>query len=627
MNQKIPEGKGYCFNPGCQNPQEQADRGVCSSCGARLLLSDRYRAIRLLGRGGMSQTFLTADQAYNPPMLCVVKQLWGEATRRHPFQQYQSFAQQKERDYPHLPHCLDQLEQDGMDYLVQEYIPGESLASVLSTRGTFSVKDIWQLLAQLLPTIQQLHQQGIIHGDIKPENIICRIPREPSSPQGILDHLVLVDVGLTQYLPPASVQSTLAIGSSAYAAPEQLQGKPLQASDLYSLGVTCIHLLTGIHPFGFLDSSDRQWLWQNDMPTDTQSGSNLPLVQFLEHLIAQDLKQRIGATEVAITEMQKLRGQRIVPIPLPPRSPPWTCYATLVGHSGLFANINAVAIAPNSLLVASASDDKTIRLWEMQTGQQRFVLHGHTHFVKSVAFHPSNPNLLVSSGRDRQIYLWDLQAKEITQTLTGHEQAVNTVLFSPDGHLLVSGSADKTIKLWNTQSGACLASLRGHTLGVTALAFGSLLSNAGNRSILASTSADSTVQIWDLVTQQLIATLTGHTAAVRAIAFSPDRTWLATGGDDRTIRIWDVSSQRCLRILTGHPWEVSALITINNGKFLLSGSWDKTLKVWDIPSGRNTATLSGHSDSVSCLAIAPDQQRMVSGSYDKTLKLWQWDNK
>ncbi len=611
----------------------QAGMRFCLICGASLLLGDRYRAVLLLGQGAMSRTFLVTDQASNPSTLCVVKQLWGEATAGYPAQQYQFLlAQQEDWRYTHLPRCLGQFKQDGLDYLVQEYIPGENLASVLAQQGFLRASDIWQLLEQLLPAVQQLHQRKIIHGDIKPENIICRIPLEPSPEPQILGHLVLVDVGSVPGLSLPSVQSTSASGSSAYAAPEQLNGSPLFASDLYSLGVTCMHLLTGMHPFSFIDSTDRQWLWQNDARLDTHSKLNLPLVQFLERLIAPNLKQRIGSTEVAITEMQKLRvqkhwGQRIVPVPDPYRSPPWTCYATLVGHGGLFANINAVAIAPDGILLASASDDKTIRLWEMETGQERSVLRGHTHFVKSIAFHSSNPNLLVSGGRDRNIHLWNLQTQGIAQTLTGHDHTVNTLLFSPEGTLLASGSADKTIKLWDAQTGHCLITLKGHHLAVTDLAFSSLTYNSENRAFLASTSADSTIKLWNLSTGESIATLTGHTAAVRAIALSPDSTWLATGGDDRTIRIWEVSSRRCLRILTGHPWEVSALVITDDGKTLISGSWDKTLKLWQILSGQNTATLTGHRNSVSCLAIAPDQQRMVSGSYDKTLKLWQWEGK
>lgn len=631
MNQQIPEYRSYCFNPGCHGRQAQPGKQACSHCGASLWLADRYAAIRLLGQGTQRRTFLAADQIASPPRLCVVKQLWGEALQEYPTQQYPLLVQQGLGHNPHLPRDLGQLNQNGIDYRLQEYIPGENLASILAEKGGLSVDGIWQLLAQLLPALQQLHRGNIIHGDIKPENIIDRLPLDSSSQQLGVHHWVLVDVGSAQALPltlvPSTGSSTRGSGSSAYAPPEQLNGKPQFASDLYSLGVTCIHLLTGIHPFSFMDSTDRQWLWQNEALLDTQSGLEQPLVQFLDRLTHPDLQQRIGSTEVALTEMQKLRGQRIVPTPIPNRAPPWTCYATLVGHSGLFANINAVAIAPDGILLASASDDKTIRLWEMATGQARAVLRGHTHFVKSIAFHPRNPNLLASGGRDRPIHLWDLQTQAIVQTLIGHDHAINALRFSPEGTRLASGSADKTIKLWDPQTGHCLTTLKGHRLGVTALAWGSLADNSDNRTLLASASADSTIRLWDLSTGESIATLTGHMAAVRAIAFSPDGTWLATGGEDRTIRIWEVSSWRCLHILTGHPWDISALVVTDDGKTLISSSWDKTLKLWQIDSGQNTGTLIEHGDSVSCIAIAPDQQRMVSGSYDTTLKLWQWTSK
>jgi WD40 repeat protein len=558
-----------------------------------------------------------------------------------------------------LPRWLHQFQQDGLLYLVQEYIPGKNLAAVLAEKGIFTAAEVWQVLASLLPTIQRWHRFGMIHGDIKPENIICRVPVNPPLTGGNLADLVLVDIGAAAFATErAALQAGVTSGSPAYAAPEQLKGATVFASDLYSLGVTGIHLLTGIHPFNLFDFGTHQWAWRNywlaDAANSQERLDHQQLADLLDRLIDPDLQQRLGSAAAAIAQIQnRYPWQRKVPGSgsthpgqsssspgVPPgqgKSPAWECMSTLVGHAGLFAGVNAIAIAPDGNLLASASDDKTIRLWDMQTGQESFRLCSH-QFVKSVAFHPHAQTILASGSRARvgdrlpsgiaslqencTIQLWDLETRRVIHALTQHPHTVNAVLFSPDGKLLASGSADKTVKLWRTETGELITSLKGHTLAVTALAFNPGSLDGESQPILASASIDATVRLWHLNTFAPIHTLTGHTDAVRAVAFSATGNWLATAGEDRTIRLWDKTSWQCIRTLSGHPWVVSALVFSADGKTLISGSWDKTIKLWQVSTGNEIASLVGHTDAVSCIAIAPHNRMIASGSYDKTIKLW-----
>jgi serine/threonine protein kinase len=632
MNHKLTNINICCFNPNCGESQNPEVNRFCRSCRHRLLLAERYHAIRLLGQGGFARTFLAIDRAQTPTSFCVIKQFWGEV------QDIQTlllpgFEGGELGLSSQIPLVRDQFVQDGVLYRVREYISGENLATVLAQKGTFNVKEVWQILSSLLPVIQWLHLCGVIHGDIKPENIICRVSLEPSQRPDILADLVLVDVGVA-ILPRAimALESSSAIGSPVYAAPEQLRGKPVFASDLYSLGVTCIHLLTGIHPFSLFDFVDHRSIWQNYCLPDAINAQerlkHQQLTQLLDRMIAHDLKERFSCAEEVITEIEKIGGKkRSISMTkgetkLSQKSPLWRCYATLVGHHGLFASVNAVTIASDGKLLASASDDKTIRLWEIETGQQKLILQGHSQFVKSIAFHPTAQNILASGSRDRTINLWDIQTGSIIQTLTGHKHIINVVIYSPNGEMLASGSSDKTVILWDSQTGEIITSLQGHLLAVTALGFSPETLNVQSQAIFASASQDSTVKIWNLSTFESVYTLRGHTASVRAIAFSPNGKWLATAGEDRTIRLWDIVSWQCIRILSGHPWVVSALTFSVDGEILISGSWDKTIKLWDVNNGNEIAILLGHTDSVNCIAI--DKNIIASGSNDQTIKLWKF---
>ncbi len=644
-----------CWDPACAELHYPQTAKVCGRCGAPLALADRYQAIKLLGQGGSGRTWLAIalprQSADRPAKQVVVKQFspaWlaqqadnctgleqllttvSTSAWRLPSSMQTTLQRWQPLDPdPQIPVWLDYFERAGYCYLIQTYLPGENLVTMMARGQQFSPIAMGHLLASLLPVLHRMHTHGIIHRDIKPANIIRRPAIAPDSPAAyaLVDWstatsgadregtrgVVAESVGLG--FEPAP------IGSPEYAAPEQLRGFSSAASDLYSLGVTCIHLLTGVPPFALFDGSENRWLWRKfwhpEIATLTSDTRLEVLFTLLDRLITPDPSQRLASAATAIAALQAYQS-RIGSMPQPSTPHTWHPMITLHGHQGLFAKVNAVAIASPTLL-ASASDDRTIRLWDLPTGQETAVLTGHANFVHAVAFDPQDSDILVSGSRDRTLKRWYLPKPCVTHTLTGHTQPILAVAFTPDGQQIVSGSADKTLKFWDSQTGALNRTLTGHRLAVTAIAM-----IPGAPPLIASASADATIKLWDLATGALVQTLTGHTAAIRAIAVSPNGTWLASGGEDRTIRLWNLVTQQ-ERCLPGHSWPVAALQFMPDGKTLVSGSWDHSLKLWCVNTGQVLEQLTGHTDSVSSIAIAPAGYPIVSGSHDATLKIWRCD--
>ncbi|MBR8828885.1 MAG: GUN4 domain-containing protein [Gomphosphaeria aponina SAG 52.96 = DSM 107014] len=248
-----------CLNPNClaDNP---AKNKFCQKCGTKLLLRERYRAISLIGQGGFSKTFLAIDEDKPSNPYCVIKQFFpqtqDEETRSKASKLFKQEADRLEAlgSHPQIPALFAYFSQEGRKYLIQEYINGQNLAQELAEIGPFNEQKIRQLLIDLLSVLEFIHNEQVLHRDIKPENIIRRQDD---------NQLVLVDFGAAKYVTQTSLKVTgTLIGSTEYVAPEQIRGKPTFASDLYSLGVTCIHLLTEINPLYLYDINEEKWVWR-----------------------------------------------------------------------------------------------------------------------------------------------------------------------------------------------------------------------------------------------------------------------------------------------------------------------------------------------------------------------------
>jgi WD40 repeat protein len=281
---------------------------------------------------------------------------------------------------------------------------------------------------------------------------------------------------------------------------------------------------------------------------------------------------------------------------------------TLQGHTGC---VRDLAVTPDGRYVVSGSDDRTLRVWDLATGETTRTLQGHTDLVFAVAVTPDGRYVISGSyGRDLTLRVWDLTTGETTKTLQGHADSVQTLTVTPDGRYVVSGSSDNTLRVWDLATGETTRTLQGHADSVHAVAV------TPDGRYVVSGSHDRALRVWDLATGETTRTLQGHTASVRALAVTPDGRYVVSGSHDRTLRVWDLATGETTKTLEGHASEIFALAVTPDGRYVVSGSSDNTLRVWDLATGETRRTLQGHAASVFALAVTPDGRYVVSGSHD-----------
>jgi platelet-activating factor acetylhydrolase IB subunit alpha len=341
---------------------------------------------------------------------------------------------------------------------------------------------------------------------------------------------------------------------------------------------------------------------------------------------------------------------------------------TFEGHRG---NITKVAFHPIFCLVASASEDASIKIWDIEKGKLEHSLIGHTDTVNYICFNNAG-TLLASCSSDLTIRLWKFDTYECIKTLTGHDHSITGLDFISTGDYLASASRDKSIKIWEISTGFCKKTINGHNEWVRRVIAHPTLP------IIASCSHDQTIIVWEI--EQILSLtrkaedsgkiksniLGGHENVIESIAFANDKAvvtifhsdfyskspnslgdkllnkeeikgnhnikvpeqvinkiYLASGGRDKLIKIWEVKEGKEIATLVGHDNWVREVMFHPNGKFLISVSDDKTIRMWDLHSFRCIKKITeAHTHFVTSVSLSEKYMVAATGSVDNKIKIW-----
>ncbi|OJA08350.1 hypothetical protein AZE42_07432 [Rhizopogon vesiculosus] len=285
--------------------------------------------------------------------------------------------------------------------------------------------------------------------------------------------------------------------------------------------------------------------------------------------------------------------------------------------------------------------NRTAQIYDVKTGVKTCVLADESArkagdlYIRSVCFSPDG-KFLATAAEDKQIRIWDIKKKRIRYVFDGHQQVIYSLDFSLDGRLIVSGSDDATVRVWDMVDGSSRVLTTYDADSVNRDAGIASVAISPNDQLVAAACLDCIVRIWDVATGMLIERLRGHTDMVYSVAFTPDGKGLISGSLDKTLKYWDISSlvasknlaanTQCTMNFLGHTDYVLSVAASHDGRWIVSGSKDRGVRFWDSHTGAMQCMLQGHKNSVIDLDLSPAGGILATGSGDWQARIWRYAN-
>lgn len=347
------------------------------------------------------------------------------------------------------------------------------------------------------------------------------------------------------------------------------------------------------------------------------AGAQLALVG---HSAAQQAVQQ-GAASRSLVRAQHAESQFYVP-EKPQWHAPWKLMRVMAGHQGW---VRCLATEPENKFFASGSNDSTIKIWDLASGQLRLTLTGHIMTVRDIAISDRHPYMF-SCSEDKSVKCWDLEKNKIIRDYHGHLSGVYSMDIHPTQNIIVTGSRDSTVKVWDIRTATEIFTLTGHKSPVT-----KVRCQATDPQIV-STSNDKTVRLWDLCSGKTQTVLTHHKKSIRALALHPTEYTFATGAPD-AIKQWKFpEGSFMLNFRPAHESIINTL-AINQDNVMFSGGDNGTCCFYDWKTGHKfqqlrTTNLPGSLDSecgIYSSTFDRTGMRLITGEADKSIKVWKED--
>ncbi len=615
-----------------------------------LACHERYRLVRLLGAGGMGAVYEAEHRVMQRPVaLKVIKRAFtAEPAAVERFRREVRAAARLA--HPNIVTTYDAEDAGDRQFLVMEYVEGVSLGRLVKALGPGPVAAACAAVRQAALGLQHAHERGLVHRDIKPDNLLrCADGSVKVLDFGLAALLAERGGGLTD--------TNVVMGTPDYMAPEQAEDSHNAdiRADVYSLGCTLYYLLTGKVPYPAPTSVLKILAHrERPLPAIRKARPDVPpeLARVVARMMAKRPEDRYQTPAEAAAALEpftwgggKAAGKR-----------GWLVAAALLLLLGLVAAgaaVYRVQTDKGELVITTESTDvevvirqggkvvciadtkanKQITL-ELRSGAYELELKGAPEGLKlnlhkatltrgetvlaKIELVPKGPPAIAKGPPPRK------PAPEPVgevHRFTGHTEVVWGIAISPDGRYLLSTSADRTIRLWSLQRRTYIRSFLGHAEASHAAAFspdGGHFLSCGN---------DGTIRRWDLKTgEQLGPSLTLTALAVTDIAYSPDgrkalfSCYNPGNADSHAVRLWDVRGWKELRRLTGHTASVQRVTFSPDGRRALSSGHDDWVRLWDVETGEQLRAIEGTGAAV---AFSPDGRFALSGARENTVLLWE----
>jgi WD40 repeat protein len=616
---------------------------------AELVCHERYRVVRLVGAGGMGAVYQAEHRVMQRLVaLKVINRAYtvNAATLERFRREVRAAAR---LSHPNIVTTHDAEDAGETHFLVMEFVEGVSLDRLVKDHGPLSVAEACTCIRQAALGLQHAHERGMVHRDIKPQNLI----RCANGTVKVLDFGLAL---LTAERGGKLTETNVIMGTPEYMAPEQAED-PRNAdvrADVYSLGCTLWFLLTGSVPYPaetplFAILAHRE----EPVPSLLQVRPDAPvgLADVLTRMLAKRPADRYAAPGEVATALEPFANP-----PPPEKSEPMVLASPSESPRGLSRRLVVPVLA--ALLLAGGAIAGAV-VYRIQSDKGELVITTESDDVVVVIKQGGKQVDIVDTKTDKRITLplrsgvYELELKGAPPGLTltidkatltrgnqtlakiervekkplekvgevrrfeGHTDIVWRAVFSPDERRILTASADGTVRLWEVETGKELRRFR-----QPGQIFDAAFSPDGRRILAGSgEEGDECVHLWDLDTGEE-RLFKGHTGPVAGVLFTPDGSQALSSGYDRTIRVWDVKTGTELRRLEGNTAIVQFLSLSPDGRRLLSGSVDNIVRLWDVPTGKEIRSFNRHKGAVRNAVFSADGKRGLSGSFDRTLSLW-----